>query len=141
MNRFGPRISHDNVLSLVQYTVESPQERISHKGAIFALFVCILPRQPHTDLHLCFALAHLDQAEWSCSFTLQHVNRHHNKLFPVATTAPAVQQHRSSLNCSSLQRRSHRWKTGASLDYLNLALSYFLKAASAVLFCFFDFEI
>lgn len=43
-----------------------------------------------TDLHLCFAFAHLDQVQFSCAFTLQHVNRNHDKLFPVATAAHSV---------------------------------------------------
>lgn len=104
------------------------------RGQYLHCLSAILPRQPHTDFHLCFALAHLDQAEWSCSFTLQHVNRHHNKLFPVATTAPAVRQDRSSLNGSSQQRRTYRWKTEASFYYLHLVLSYFLNAVSALFY-------
>lgn len=53
--------------------------------------VCLHPPQAlHTDLHSCFAFAHLDQVQFSCSFTLQHVNRDHDKLFPVATAAHTV---------------------------------------------------
>lgn len=57
--------------------------------------ICIVclhppPAHTHTDLHLCFAFAHLDQVQFSCSFTLQHVNRNHDKQFPVATAAHTV---------------------------------------------------